>query len=137
MTQSTTMADLIGTWELVSWISLKDNIFHTHPMGDDVKGQLIYTKEGRMSGFLMRADFEKEPARTPARAAICLSYGGTFEIDGSQVIHHVTLSTIPEWLNTPLIRTVVWQEGNLLLKTEPALAKDGHAYANELLWQKL
>lgn len=137
MTQKTKISELIGTWDLIDWISLKDGNFYKHPMGDDVKGQLIYTFEGRMSGFLMRADFINEPAKTPAQAAICLSYGGTYRIVEDQVIHDVSLSTIPEWLNTPLIRTIEWQNGNLLLKTAPTLAKDGHAYANELLWKKL
>ncbi len=137
MTQTTKISDLIGTWDLIDWVSLKDGGFYTYPMGKDVKGQLIYTQEGRMSGFLMRADFEAQPARTTAHAAICLSYGGTYRIEGDQVIHDVSLSTIPEWLNTPLIRTMAWQEENLLLKTAPASAKDGHAYSNELLWKKL
>ena len=137
MTQSTTERDLIGSWELINWISTKDGKFNTHPMGEDVVGQLIYTAEGRMSGFLMRSDFKDQNPRTPASSAICLSYGGIYHVVGNEVVHDVIMSTIPEWIGGPLIRTMVWQADNLLLKTEPQKAKDGKFYSNELQWKRL
>lgn len=137
MTQHTTISNLIGTWKLLNWHSLKNGAFFAYPMGKDVCGQLIYTKEGRMSGFLMRADFDSEPAGSDTKAKKCLSYAGTYSIDGTDVSHQVLLSTIPEWIGEPLVRTMVWQGEQLLLKTDPNRGHDGNDYQNELLWERL
>ncbi len=55
-----TRDDLIGTWRLKSWTSLKNGEPVGYPMGEDAKGQIIYSPEGRMSGFLMRRDFARD-----------------------------------------------------------------------------
>lgn len=133
----TQISELIGTWELLDWRVFADGNFHKFPMGDDVKGLLIYTTAGMMNGFLMRNDFKDEKPRTPARSEICLSYAGTFRIEGDQVIHSVTHSTIPEWIDGPLIRRMQWKGDELLLKTDPELAANGKSYSNELLWRRM
>ncbi len=132
----TTEKDLLGTWELVDWRVFCNGEFYKFPMEEDGMGQLIYTDAGIMSGFLMRADYKDEPARSPAAAVKCLSYAGTFRIEGDEVIHDVTLATIPEWIGNPLIRTIDWRGDQLLLKTEPETGRDGKAYSNELLWRR-
>ena len=132
----TAMKDLLGTWELMDWRVFADGVFHKFPMGEDAMGQLIYTDAGIMSGFLMRADYKDEPPRSPAAAIKCLSYAGTFHIDEDEVHHQVTLSTIPEWIGGPLVRTMEWRGEQLLLKTDPEIGKDGKGYSNELLWRR-
>jgi len=134
MSGTTNMTDLLGTWELLDWRSFRDGELYKFPMGEDGKGQLIYTKEGVMSGFLMRADFGDEAAGSDTKASKCLSYAGDFRIEGDEVIHDVHLATIPEWLGTPLIRTMEWRGEQLLLKTTPQAGRDGRKYSNELLW---
>ncbi|MFT6559542.1 lipocalin-like domain-containing protein [Sneathiella sp.] len=128
---------IIGTWKLKDWHSRKNGEFYAYPMEKDVKGQLIYTPCGRMSGFLMRADFKDRPPRSDASAAISLSYGGNWYIEGPEVCHDVDLSTIPGWIGTTLRRTMIWQGDDLLLKTGPETGKDGHDYENLLLWERL
>lgn len=137
MNHSNKISDMTGTWNLIDWICKKEGEFHTYPMEEDVVGQLIYTCEGRMSGFLMRNDFKNQKPRTPASSAISLSYAGNYRIEGDEVIHDVLMATIPEWIGTPLVRTIIWKGGDLLLKTEPQPAKDGYHYSNELLWRRL
>ncbi len=136
MTPHETAERLIGTWVLIDWHSLRNDDFYAYPMGEDGKGQLIYTRAGRMSGFLMRADFAKEPARSDTKASKSLSYAGTWLIKGDEVYHTVDLSTIPEWLGMDLIRTVAWKGENLLLKTTPQQGEDGAFYQNLLLWER-
>ena len=127
---------LIGVWELDDWRSVRNGEFYSFPMGKDSKGQLIYTREGMMSGFLMRSDFGDEPTRSDTSAKKSLSYGGRFYVKGDEVFHEVSLSTIPEWLGTDLIRTIIWKDDKLLLKTTPEKGRDGADYSNELLWKK-
>lgn len=136
MTKQTSEKDLVGTWELLAWKVFKNGEFYKYPMEEDCVGQLIYTNAGIMNGFLMRKDFENEAPRTPAPAAKCLSYSGTYRIEGDEVIHDVFLATIPEWIGNPLIRTMEWQGDQLLLKTEPEKDKAGNGYSNTLLWRR-
>ncbi len=132
----TTEKDLLGTWELKDWRVFCDGEFYKFPMEEDAMGQLIYTDAGIMSGFLMRTDYKDEAPRSDTKAAKCLSYAGTFRVEGDEVIHDVTLATIPEWIGNPLIRTIDWRGDQLLLKTEPEVGRDGKAYSNELLWRR-
>ncbi|MEP3245425.1 MAG: lipocalin-like domain-containing protein [Sneathiella sp.] len=136
MTRKKNPQSLLGTWRLKDWHSLKNGDFYAYPMGEDVQGQLIYTAAGRMSGFLMRADFGEEAPRSDTKAAKSLSYGGNWRIEGEDVVHEVDLSTIPEWIGTELVRTMVWQGDELLLKTAPQEAPDGNRYENRLLWER-
>lgn len=130
--------DLVGAWELMRWTSLKNGTPDGYPMGEDAKGQIIYSSDGRMSGFLMRKDFKSEATGTPARHDTSLAYGGTYHIDGDQVIHDVLYATIPHWIGGPLIRTLDPQEnGELLLKTAPEFSKSGSAYEHHLLWRRV
>jgi len=128
---------IIGTWHLKDWHSLKNGEFYAYPMGEDGKGQLTYSATGRMAGFLMRADFGSEPARSNTDAKKSLAYSGNWRIEGEDVCHDVDIATIPEWIGTTLVRTMVWQGDNLLLKTDPQKGPDGNSYQNLLLWEKL
>ncbi|PHQ69105.1 MAG: hypothetical protein COB93_08925 [Sneathiella sp.] len=132
-----TPQDLIGSWWLVKWQSLKNNTPDGYPMGEDAKGQIIYAADGRMSGFLMRADFADQPRETAASPDICLAYGGTYRIDGDQVIHDVMVSTVPYWIGNPLIRTIVRQGEDILLKTKPEATKSGNIYEHHLFWRRV
>ncbi|GLQ07315.1 lipocalin-like domain-containing protein [Sneathiella chinensis] len=137
MSGKTDREDLVGTWRLLDWKSFKDGEFYKYPMGEGSKGQLVYTSAGRMSGFLMRADFGDEAPGIDTPAAKCLSYAGDFRIEGDEVIHDVDLATIPEWIGSPLVRTIGWDGDRLLLTTGPDMARNGHAYSNALLWERL
>ena len=128
--------NLIGVWDLADWRCVKDGNYYSHPMGENAKGRLTYTKEGMMSGFLMRDDFKLEDPRSPAPAAKSLAYSGRFYIKGDEVYHEVDIATIPEWMGTDLIRTIIWKGDQLLLKTTPEQGRDGGHYSNELLWAK-
>ena len=130
--------DLVGAWELVRWTSLKNDQTDGYPMGEDAKGQIIYSADGRMSGFLMRTDFQSEPRGIPARYDTSLAYGGTYHIDGDQVVHDVLYATIPHWIGGQLRRVFDPQEnGDLLLRTEPETSKSGSRYEHHLLWRRV
>jgi hypothetical protein len=133
----TELSDVIGTWTLVNWASLKNGEPAGYPMGEDAHGQIIYSTEGRMAASLMRQDFKEHPSTTNPTADTCLCYGGTFRLEGDQVVHDVIYATLPHWIGKPLKRTVVWQDGDLLLNTAPETSKSGNTYQHELRWRKL
>jgi hypothetical protein len=132
-----TLDDIIGSWTLISWQSLKNGTPSGYPMGEDAKGQIIYSAEGRMSGFLMRADFADAPRATLPDPNTSLAYGGTYRIEGSEVVHDVLVSTIPYWIGNPLVRTMVPVDGELLLKTAPEKTGSGNVYEHHLRWRRV
>ncbi|WP_339630735.1 lipocalin-like domain-containing protein [uncultured Sneathiella sp.] len=132
-----TRDDLIGTWRLKSWTSLKNGEPVGYPMGEDAKGQIIYSPEGRMSGFLMRRDFAEQSRDTAASPDICLAYGGDFRVEGDDVIHDVDVATVPYWIGNPLIRKVALQGADVLLKTKPETTSSGNTYEHHLLWERI
>jgi hypothetical protein len=133
---SATRAALLGAWTLTDWQCWRDDAYYSHPMGENARGQVIYSAAGRMSGFLMRDDFGGPEPRLAGNTT-SLAYGGTFFLQGDEVIHEVLLSTVPEWLGTRLHRRIVWQEGKLLLVTPARVDSGGHQFVNRLLWEKL
>ena len=132
-----TRDDLIGSWELKSWQGVKTGVPTGYPMGEDAKGQIIYSPEGRMSGFLMRNDFKDAPHGANPDPNTSLAYGGTFRLEGDQVIHDVIYSTIAHWIGNPLIRTVVRHGEDILLKTKPETTQSGNVYEHQLRWTRV
>jgi len=128
---------VIGTWKMLRWTSLKNEQPDGYPMGEDALGQIIYSAEGYMEAFLMRADYHTNPSTTDANANTCLAYGGTFRLDGDQVVHDVTFATLPHWIGRPLVRNMTWQDGELLLKTAPEFSKSGNRYEHQILWRRV
>ena len=79
------VSDMLGTWTLVSWTSMKNGVPAGYPMGEDAHGQIIYSAEGRMAASLMRQDFKDNPSTTNPTPDVCLAYGGPFHIEGDEL----------------------------------------------------
>ena len=131
------VSELIGTWTLVSWTSFKNGEPVGYPMGENCQGQIIYSEQGRMAAFLMHPDYPDKPRQTKAGADDCVAYGGTYRIDGEQVIHDVLYATLPHWVGHPLIRTMDYDGEFLKLKTAPETSRSGNIYESILVWQRL
>ena len=133
--------DLWGSYELVSW-HRRDR----EPFGGGTLGYLHYAEDGTMSASLMKPDrpaigFSPEqlrkarkvllrpwtiPGHLPVLKAVgrylqasanFVAYSGTYELRGNQVIHHVELSLIPDWVGTDLVREISIVGDLVTLKT--------------------
>jgi len=130
--------DIAGTWELVRWTSLKDGKENGYPLGEDATGRIIYTTDGHMSAFMMRAGFESKDQTTTPTPEDFIAYSADWQIEGDQVTHEVKFATLPHWIGTPLVRTMDRQDDtHLLLKTIPETSKSGKVYEHHLLWRKV
>lgn len=136
---------LVGTWRLVSWDLAVDGVARPHGFGDAVTGLLLYQPDGHMSAILSdpdRAPLSREPlAAAPederAEAArTYVSYGGTWSVRGDEVVHHVELCLLANWVGTDLVRTVSWDGDDLVLSTAPELDDRGRAVTNRLVWRR-
>jgi hypothetical protein len=104
---------LAGSWELVEWI-----VGDSHPLGADAVGRLIYSGDGLMAAFLARADGWSD----------ALAYSGTWELRGTEVVHHVSVATRGSFVGRDLVRTVSWDGDDLVLTTPPPV--------NVLRWRR-
>ena len=141
----TSASDLHGSWELTHWDYTVDGVHRGFVMGEDAKGQILYTPEGRMSAILMQADrppfevtgfHQGTPEQRDEAALTYVSYGGTFDVEDDRVIHHVEYCLFPDWIGTDLVREVSWDGDKLLLTAIPETTSTGKTVVNRLLWKR-
>jgi hypothetical protein len=113
--------ELVGAWDLVEWTASAEGSTR-HPSGPDAVGRLIYSGDGLMSAFLARADGSSD----------ALAYSGTWERRGTEeVVHRVTLATVPSFVGDDLVRSVSWEGDDLVLTTPPR-----SGWVNVLRWRR-
>ena len=141
----TSAADLVGSWELTHWDYTVDGVHRGFVMGEDAKGQILYTPEGRMSAILMQHDrpafgvsaFHQGSAEQREAAALTyVSYGGTFDVEDDRVSHHVAYCLFPDWIGTYLVREVSWEDDQLVLTAVPETTSTGKTVVNRLFWRR-
>lgn len=110
---SPTRPELLGSWALESF-EVREPGGLRRPFGDHPRGLILYTDDGWMSAHLAPSPGIKPDDH------IC--YGGRFELDeATAVVHHdVTLSTMPELLESPQLRNVRIDGDALTLSTDEA-----------------
>lgn len=144
------MHRLIGTWRLVEWTFTVNESRPTHPWGGDPVGLLTYTGDGRMNASLMSSDRPPAPTRTlsaapagirAAAAAGYLSYAGAYTVEGDDVLHHIELSLMPNWVGRTERRHIGWlptESGeDLVLSTPPTRTDGGRTAVNRLRWARI
>ena len=137
---------LIGTWKLVSATDTTDKGETKDAFGKNPTGFLTYTADGRMMAIISNGgrkplsvpDYIAAPANERAEAfATFAAYAGTFRLEGTQVTHHVQISSLQNRVGTDLVRTIVsLQNGRLTLRTPPFL-KGGKTVTTELTWERI
>ncbi len=140
-------ADLNGTWRLVSFelkFSEKETLY---PFGKEVKGLLIYTGGGYMSGKLMpsgRSRFvspdplKGTPAEIKAAFESFIGYYGRYEIDSEKNIvrHYVEGSMFPNWEDR-IQERFFELHGNLLTLSTPPLSYGEENAVGVLTWERI
>jgi hypothetical protein len=137
---------VVGTWRLVSAsASTADGGRNEAPYGSSPTGALTYTSEGRMtliisySGrkLLSGADRIASPPSERAEAfATSFAYAGRYSLSGDQVVHHVEVATVQNWVNTDLVRLLKFEVDRIRLQTPP-LSVGGVVQTSELVWQRI
>ena len=138
------ISDLVGTWRLVSWENRYDDGRIAPAFPDGVSGYLLYTPDGYVSVHL--AAIGRRPFASPDMTAATrdeaaaafhtsIGYAGRFTLVEDRVLHHVELSTFPNWVGTTLDRTAWLKGGRLMLTTAPMPMAGGTAVA-ALTWER-
>jgi hypothetical protein len=137
---------LVGTWKLVSASSMAAAGGHVEaPFGVSPVGFLTYTEDGRVSAMISHggrkplSTVAKPPALTEEQAEAFktfFAYAGRYRLNGEQVIHSVEISSIENYVNKELVRSVKFQGDQVTLSTAPTLV-NGKMQMVELVWQRL
>ena len=141
MTQATS-ADFVGTWRLVDYSFIHDDGMVEKPWGTDVRGYLLYSAEGYMSGNLgparrRRGVIERmTPASRPRRNRRYIAYTGRFTVEGETITHHVEASLFPLWVGRDEVRYYSFNGDTLTLRT--GRVKSGsHTVVAQLTWERV
>ena len=134
----------MGTWLLVSWETIYSDARTIFPMGEDAQGILIYSVDGYMSATLFRAarpQFTSGEMLTAEDAEKCaawnsyFSYAGAYEWVGEELVHHVSVSMYPNWVDEKQRRKVSMSGGRLVLETPPQRTRRGLQHSR-VIWRK-
>ncbi|MEO5964752.1 MAG: lipocalin-like domain-containing protein [Candidatus Limnocylindrales bacterium] len=139
-------ADLVGTWRLRAWTATADDGVE-HPMGEPPEGILVYTADGTMITTIGRAgrppidgvDMLGGPEAQRLEAfTTFIAYSATFRMDGSDVVHDVTMSLFPNWIGTQQRRHVALSDDgrHLVLSTDPFVLR-GRLSVQRLAWERV
>lgn len=139
-------ADLVGGWQLQSWtIGYSHREDLSYPFGEDPEGLLIYSADGWMSAAISRRNRPRFPdQQSPRKVSMELQaqaysayfhYAGRFEVNGGDVIHHVTLSLNPDFPGTEQLRHVELDGDTLVLSGKDQMGE--HTRFHALVWHRV
>lgn len=126
---------LLGSWTLVSWTRQGADGAISHPHTDAGTGRLIYSPQGRMSGFLMAPNHVKG-ARNDANP-LFVGYSGRFEVIDGVASHHVDFASDIRMLAKVLRRRIEWVGDDVVrLHTLAAAGAAERDSAHQLTWRR-
>jgi hypothetical protein len=65
-----------------------------------------------------------------------LAYAGRYSISGENVTHYVEVSSIQNYVNKELVRSLKFESDRIILTTPPTMV-NGIIQTVELIWQRL
>jgi len=137
---------IVGTWRLVSASSTDSSGQQLDPpYGANPIGFLTYSIDGRVTALISFGGRKplsmgaKPPALQEEQAEAFktfLAYGGRYRLNGDKVIHSIEISSIQNFVNKELVRTVKLLGDQIKLVTPPSMV-NGKMQVIELVWQRL
>ena len=138
---------LVGAWRLISYETRDAKGRIDYPLGEHVRGQLVYDTRSHMSVQIMKDgrptfvsnDFARG-TDTEARAALegYVAYFGTYVMNPAKhtVVHHIQGALFPNFVGGDQVRNYTFENGRLVLSTPPILWR-GEPQEFVLVWERL
>ena len=137
---------LVGTWRLVSASSTTSTGERIEaPYGPSPAGFLTYGADGRMTSLISYGGRKRLSFGGGTRSAqeeraeafnTFLAYAGRYTLGDDEVTHHVEISSIQNYVNKDLVRSIKF-DGDQITLTTPPMAVNGKIQTIELVWQRL
>jgi hypothetical protein len=135
--------ELVGTWKLVSASSTTSKGEQNKiPYGLNPVGFLTYTADGRVTALISyggRKALSGSGGTIEEQAEAFktfLAYAGRYTLTGDKVTHTIEISSIQNYVDRDLIRSVKFEGDQITLVTPPTLV-NGKVQTVELIWQRL
>ncbi len=134
----------LGTWRLLSWENRDPAGERSYPLGPGAVGYITYTADGYIFAQIMAAEraplttqnpFGGADAEAAAAARSHMSYCGTYEVRGSEVVHRVAVSDFPNWVGGEQLRFYKFEDEKLILSAPPFQTKKGEI-TTFLIWER-
>jgi hypothetical protein len=115
---------LVGAWRVLAMEHYTADGEVGRTFGDDPRGIIVYTAERYMAAVLMRPDRPLFAAGdvlggTPSERADAFltanAFAGRWEVQGPEVVHHLEVTTFPNWAGTEQRRRFDVTESELTL----------------------
>lgn len=135
---------LVGRWNIVSWLQLYDDGRRQAPLGESLEGFIRYMADGDMVCMIANADqpvftsggqWNASEAERARAYSSMLAYAGNWRIEGDSVVHAVKQSLFPNWKGGDQ-RRQVRLEGNTLFIEARLEAGTPEARTAQLKWQR-
>jgi hypothetical protein len=133
---------LVGTWKLVSASSTtKTGERSETPYGPNPVGLLTYTADGRVTALIsyggrksLSVGAQQEEQAEAFKTF--LAYAGRYSLNGDKVTHYIEISSIQNYVNKELVRSVKFHGDQITLVTPPTPV-NGKVQTVELIWERL
>ncbi|MFQ3199318.1 MAG: hypothetical protein ACI9SK_000023 [Zhongshania sp.] len=132
---------LIGVWSLLSWhIDFADGRPARYPYGEFAVGNIVYSENGRMLATISESDRKPLSVAVPHQAPDVekiaafdsfFSYGGSFVVEGDEVVHRVDIALNPNFVGSEQRRHMHFESDFLTLS-----AHEGGRH-HQLKWQRV
>ncbi len=132
----------MGTWRLLSASSITSKGERNDaPYGEGPIGFLTYTEAGRVTSLISYGGRKLLPVGATLEQQAeafntFLAYTGRYTLSGDKVTHHIEVSSIQNYVNRDLVRSIKFQGDQIILTTPPTLV-NGKIQSIELVWQRL
>ena len=136
---------LIGTYKLISWEIRHESGQVNYPLGPDAQGVINYSQNGYVFVHIMAQGrkmhsagdlFGGEISELKNSATTHISYCGKYDVQGNQVVHYVTISSFPNWVNSEQRRNWEFKDGRLLLSAH-GLQVGSEKVEASLIWERV
>jgi hypothetical protein len=141
-----TSQELLGTWKLVSASSTTSTGEPMDPPhGPNPVGFLTYTPGGRVTVLISHGGRKPLSVGRGASGLLqeqaeafktFLAYAGRYVLSGDQITHHIEISSIQNYVNKPLVRSIEILGDQIRLITPPMMV-NGKIQTVEFVWQRL
>ncbi|MBL6958767.1 MAG: lipocalin-like domain-containing protein [Rhodospirillales bacterium] len=139
---------LIGTWKMVTWQAVNRQTGDaTYPLGEEATGLITYTPDGYVFVEIMAAGrthipdavlFEAPTVEAAATANSHIAYCGRFEVTGDgKLIHHIDISSFPNWPGTSHDRNFEFLEGDRMKLSAPQFQIRGEEFDSYNIWERI
>ncbi|MEU7754829.1 lipocalin-like domain-containing protein [Micromonospora sp. NPDC049101] len=126
--------DVLGTWELLSYVDVVGDDVRPGPLGDHPRGLLVYTADGHMSVSMMRTGPAPESTGPDDQVETFMGYAGTWRASGSEIRHTVLVSAHSRMVGSELVRHAALDGDVLTLHgTSPV---NGRPRRRRLVWRR-